>query len=277
MSRTARVLVTFFVTFLVAGGCSTHVGCGCAIHSSSVVEDGSISTGSGSNTTSPAAHPKESMVAIAAGTYVASDPVFAPDADGRCSSETRAKVEIFAKKAPWPDRPQAVDAFTIDRAVTTCSDYRACVASGSCSPVDTSGKCKIYPAIRVTIDQAIAYCKWRGAQLPTLLQWQAAVRGPTGKSFGKCDDEASKICTNTSESGVSAILGTFAEFTRSRACWPSHDGSSTASLQTVLVSSFSRELTGFATRALDLHDDPQEGAFRCVRDELVTGNSTKDH
>lgn len=258
MRRTALVLFAF----LVAGGCSIHVGC------STRVDDTGTGSGSAGSASSPEpARPKEHMVTIAAGTYVASDPVFAPDGDGKCSTETMAKVEHLSKVAPWPDRPQAVTAFTIDETPTSCADYRACMGSGACPPVDTRGKCRSYPALGVTIDQAIAYCTWRHARLPTLLQWQAAVRGPTGKPFGRCDDESSTTCKSTSESGVVVFLDAPSEFTSTSACGSSHDG---PALRFMLATSFGHALAGFSTWGRGPEEDPLDSLFRCVHDEIPT-------
>jgi Sulfatase-modifying factor enzyme 1 len=227
---------------------------------------GSALGGSGSNIKPTIVRPAESMTIIPAGTYAASDPVFAPDNTGACPKETLAKVEVFAKLAPWPDRPQHAVSFNIDKDVVSCRDYRACMKSGACSPIDLRGRCTTYPGVSATLDQAIAFCKWRGARLPTLLEWQAAVRGPAGKQFGKCDDESSDTCVSTAESGVRVELDT-SEFTSTWACRTSHD--SAIVLHPVLASSYGHALAGFVPRE-SLDDRQDTSLFRCARDQPAT-------
>src|SRR3569623_3538671 len=161
---------------------------GCSSKSGAKQAEGSGRSGSsGGSASSP---PLDDMAVIPAGTYVASDPVFAASATGECSAETIAKVKAGVNQLPLPDRPQEVAAFQIDKQRVRCADYKKCVNSGGCAHDSWIDSCSDQAA-RPTLDEAVAYCRWRTAKLPTLLQWQAAVRGKTGLASAECDDKTS--------------------------------------------------------------------------------------
>ncbi len=211
--------------------------------------------------------PKENMANIPAGSYPLSDPVFASDSAGACSTETLTKVGALAKRYPWPDRPQDVAAFAIDKRPVSCADYQVCITQRSCwgKPPDVCWGNRA----RVTLEQAIAYCQWRGAKLPTLQQWQAAVRGPTGKVSASCDAHKSAAdddCTITNDAGVTTSASWDAsEFTRTMACWPA-DEDERRGLRALEVAPSKLQLNMFVPF------DPQSrravwSGFRCVRSE----------
>ncbi|MCA9575844.1 MAG: SUMF1/EgtB/PvdO family nonheme iron enzyme [Myxococcales bacterium] len=78
-----------------------------------------------------------------------------------------------------PAHTEAVAAFCIDRLEVTTADYRACVARGGCTPTGGSSTCNEpgtergqHPINCVSHPQAEAYCRQRGARLPTEAEWK---------------------------------------------------------------------------------------------------------
>jgi len=93
-----------------------------------------------------------------------------------------------------------LNTFTIDRFEVSNAQYGTCVASGACpAPERTSSETRqdyfgnnafaSYPVIGVTYADAVAFCKWRKARLPTEAEWEKAARGtdqrmyPWGQQF----------------------------------------------------------------------------------------------
>ena len=253
--------VAVLVVCLVAAGCSKR----------NDSEARSERAGSGVGAQADTGPPMEDMASIPAGTYPLSDPVFAPDRIGTCSPETLAKVKALGKHTTWPDQPQDIPAFAIDKRPVSCADYQRCVARKGCWE-EYQHRCD---GGRVTVDQAIAYCLWRGAKLPTLQQWQAAVRGPTGKVSAPCDAHTigEDDCTITNDAGVttSAGWGT-SEFTRTMACWPTEEDERTG-LRAIMVTPSKLQLNMLLPFA---PQNPRPGhrraGFRCARDEAGAAN-----
>ncbi len=86
-----------------------------------------------------------------------------------CSDEVPHKVKL--------------DAFWIDKYEVTNADYRECFIAGVCEPSvlhedrpDDFNKSR-QPALFVNLEDARAYCSWRGGNLPTEAQWEAAAEG----------------------------------------------------------------------------------------------------
>ena len=111
--------------------------------------------------------------------------------DGACASDpTRfAALDVPARRIYLPD-------FWIDRTEVTREEYGRCVAAGRCTPIDGRAWNGIaepdlpnLPASGVDWDQADAFCKWRGARLPTEVEWEKAARGPDGARYPWGDGE----------------------------------------------------------------------------------------
>jgi formylglycine-generating enzyme required for sulfatase activity len=107
---------------------------------------------------------------------------------------------------PAEGNVQTMSPFWIDKTEVTRRMYDGCVAEGVCRSIyafDSSNE-DDQPIRPVTWFWAQAYCEWRGARLPTEVEWEYAARGPDGLIFpwgdafegthanhcdGKCGDE----------------------------------------------------------------------------------------
>jgi hypothetical protein len=74
----------------------------------------------------------------------------------------------------------ALDGFRIDRDLTSCDAFNACVHAGACPAQHES--CRHEAAV-VGHGAAAAYCQWRHAELPSFAQWQRAIRGPEARLY----------------------------------------------------------------------------------------------
>ncbi len=92
--------------------------------------------------------------------------------------------------------------FYIDKFEVTNAHYKDCVDAGGClSPQKTSsstrpsyyGNAKFddYPVVYVNWNMARTYCEWRGARLPTEVEWEYAALGVDGRTYpwGETIDE----------------------------------------------------------------------------------------
>ena len=142
-----------------------------------------------------------------------------------------------------------VEAFEIDPTEVTTSAYAECVRVGACKPASafhascngTSADVARHPVNCVTWTMADAFCRWRGARLPTEEEWEYAARGPRSQRYPWGDTSATdKSCwnrppgktrtcpvatfpTDTSPFGLSDMAGNVAEWTQSPYC--NFDGS----------------------------------------------------
>jgi hypothetical protein len=167
-----------------------------------------------------------------------------------------------------------VSAFEIDASVVKCAEIEACRRAGVCT---SSGAlqpvCKHDTAIVSFVD-ASTYCAWRNAHLPTLYEWERAVRGLHGNTFpwgmdGRtvtCTGSTSdtNACTFTSPDGVRVNAGphSFVEWTSDTDC--GRDAYDKAKRLPLVVDYRSFRLDEI--RAVD--PAASLGAFRCARATL---------
>ena len=110
-----------------------------------------------------------------------------------------------------PAHKVSVDAFWINKTEVTSAAYGNCVKEGGCTPPDKSAPFEVWydekdrqpywtyiwdtpisaalPMLRVTWEQAGAYCKWAGGRLPTEAEWEKAARGTDGRIYAWGDTD----------------------------------------------------------------------------------------
>lgn len=96
-----------------------------------------------------------------------------------CNDETPRKVKL--------------DAFWIDKFEVSNADYRECFIAGVCEPSilhedrPQDFNKPLQPVVFVNWQDARTYCSWRGGDLPTEEQWEAAAEGKKlgGAHFGQ--------------------------------------------------------------------------------------------
>lgn len=99
--------------------------------------------------------------------------------------------------------------FWLDQTEVTRAQYQECVDAGECSatPASDYSSLNAQPINRVTWAQAQNFCEWRGARLPTEIEWEWAARGPdrlrfpwgdevTGSEGNHCDTNCPIIDPN---------------------------------------------------------------------------------
>jgi formylglycine-generating enzyme required for sulfatase activity len=131
-------------------------------------------------TTRPA--PDGAMILIPAGSFHAGCP---PEAGDLCRGGMPDLVEIDI--AAW--RIETVAAFWIDRLEVSQASHAACVAAGACPPIRFPGTDPSRAVEGVDHAGATAYCAWRGARLPSALEWEKAARGTDGRFYPWGNDE----------------------------------------------------------------------------------------
>jgi formylglycine-generating enzyme required for sulfatase activity len=95
--------------------------------------------------------------------------------------------EIAEAEAPNPPHEVELSPFRLALFPVTNAEYRLFVErTGAAAPApwtDPVFRGHDQPVVGVSWDDALAYCRWVGGTLPTEAQWEAAARGPEGRSF----------------------------------------------------------------------------------------------
>jgi formylglycine-generating enzyme required for sulfatase activity len=86
-----------------------------------------------------------------------------------------------------PQRLVPLGAFWIDRTEVTNAQYEKCQRAGACESsayaTDSKFNGADQPVVGVNWNDAVAYCRWAGAALPTEAQWEMAARGTDGRIY----------------------------------------------------------------------------------------------
>jgi formylglycine-generating enzyme required for sulfatase activity len=107
-------------------------------------------------------------------------------------SDTYCQYNSFTDEEPV--HTVNLESFYMDKYEVSNAAWRECVSSGTCQPPDNTtsdtrssyygdSKYDNYPVIYVNWNQAVTYCEWRGARLPTEAEWEKAARGTDGRTY----------------------------------------------------------------------------------------------
>jgi formylglycine-generating enzyme required for sulfatase activity len=113
------------------------------------------------------------MVLVPAGPFYAGCPA---------GSRLCPPPDVAADEAVEAWRVASTASFWIDRLEISEHDYGRCMDAGACPPAAID-RGTGYPMSHATFESADAFCRWRGARLPTALEWEKAARGTDGRLY----------------------------------------------------------------------------------------------
>jgi formylglycine-generating enzyme required for sulfatase activity len=134
--------------------------------------------------------PGDAMIRVARSAFVmgsSNDDVHA--AIAQCATEPlghRCSERTFTNELP--KITASVGSFWLDRAEVTVEAYERCAELGACPPRKLTGgerrlASKTLPATLVSAHDAEAFCRFRGARLPSEAEFERAARGTTGRTY----------------------------------------------------------------------------------------------
>lgn len=130
------------------------------------------------------------MIRIPAGSFVmGSTPEEVMAATASCAQEPLGHQ--CSEQTFWNELGRRVvhlPSFWMDRTEVTVREYARCVAAGRClAPAWPEGAHRFkhpdYPVTFVSFADAEAYCRFRGARLPSELMFERAARGSRGRTY----------------------------------------------------------------------------------------------
>ena len=118
--------------------------------------------------------------------------------------------QYYQRCGAYEDRHRVtLHAFWIDRTEVSNEAYGSCVAAGACTRPTPIWNLDYFTSdppraavVRVSWDQARAYCSWRGHRLPTEAEWELAARGTDGRMYPWGASTIAPSCTRVNFYGL---------------------------------------------------------------------------